>query len=518
MKQRLAWKDTIGILFFAAGIIMLGIAVYLCRGSDIWYDELFTMGLADQSFGGLISVTARDVHPPLYYILVKLALMANEAAGGLVGPVTVAKLTSVLPFVLAMILSATEIRKQFGLLSAGLFSFLLVSMPQMSDYIVEIRMYGYALFFVLWGMLCAYRIVKTPFARHRLAFLCLTICALAACYTHYFACVAACMIYVYLLAELLRAEALRKKWIPFLVSGMICAVGYLPWFLQAVIGQVGNVKESYWIQPVSWRTLGGCVKFIFQPAFANGRINAVLAVLGFVIYAGLLTGILIKITVHKDRKKEYGFIVGCVGVLLGLILFGMLASVFLRPVFVYRYMLPAMVVFWLAFAILVGGLSKRKYLLIPLLVLITVVGIRNFRSFCEEELWKLKQMARVEEAFLQISGEDVILFNFGQTQAVVSYYLDNDSYLWYEQPEKLILEMYPEIHSLVEGDFSDEKGITQIKELIAKGKKVWFLGSGNAREEILAKWEKEGIVSEETDSVMLERYWFNIYAITSGED
>ena len=131
---------------------------------------------------------------------------------------------------------------------------------------------------------------------------------------------------------------------------------------------------------------------------------------------------------------------------------------------------------------------------------------------------KLQQMERVEEAFLQIPGEDVLLFNFGQTQAAVSYYLENDTYLWYEQPEELIREMYPEIHSLVEGEFSDEKGIARIKELMAAGKKVWFLGSGNAREEILEKWEKEDIVSEETGSVMLERYWFNIYVITSRED
>lgn len=518
MKQRLAWKDKIGILFLAAGAVMLGIAVYLCRSSDIWYDELFTMGLADQSFGGLISITARDVHPPLYYILVKLALMMNEGTGGLLHPVTVAKLASVLPFVLVLVLSATEIRRQFGLLSAGLFSFLLVSMPQMPGYTVEIRMYGYALLFVLSGMLCAYRIVKEPFANHRFAFLGLALSALAACYTHYFACVAACMIYVYLLAGLIKGKALQKQGPPFLFSGMVCGAGYLPWFLQVVTRQVESVKESYWIQPVSWRTLGGCVKYIFQPSFANEGINAALAIMGFIIYAGFLAGMLIRITVHKERNTEYDFVIGCVGVLLGIILFGMLASVLIRPVFVYRYMLPAMAVFWLAFAILAHGLSGRKYLLIPLLSLIAVVGIRNFRTFYGEEMRKLQQMERVEEAFLQIPGEDVLLFNFGQTQAAVSYYLENDTYLWYEQPEELIREMYPEIHSLVEGEFSDEKGIARIKELMAAGKKVWFLGSGNAREEILEKWEKEDIVSEETGSVMLERYWFNIYAISSRED
>ena len=497
---------------------MLCIAVYLCRGSDIWYDELFTMGLAEQSFGGLISITARDVHPPLYYLLVKLALMMNEVTGGLLHQVTVAKLTSVLPFALAMVLSATEIRKQFGLFSAGLFSFLLVSMPQLPDYTVEVRMYGYALLFVLAGMLCAYRIVKESFASHVFSFAGLTLCALAACYTHYFACVAACMIYVYLLVGLIRAKAMRKKWLPFLASGMVCAAGYLPWLLQVVTRQVGNVKENYWIQPVSWRTPGGCIKYIFQPAFTNERLSAVLAVLGFVIYAGLSAKALIKIIIHKERKTEYDFIIGCIGILLGLILFGILASIVIRPIFVYRYMLPAMAVFWLAFAILVGDTVSRKQLLIPVLLFTAIVGIRNFRAFYGEEMWKFKQMEEVEIAFSQISAQDVLLFNFGQTQAVVCYYLDNDTYLWYEQPEKLIQEMYSGVHSLVEGEFTDEKGMNGIKELLAEEKNVWFLGSGNAREEILAKWGQEGIVVEEIDSVMLERYWFNIYIIKSCED
>ena len=65
MKQKLKWDEVIGILFVAVSVILLGISVFLCFSSDIWYDELFTMGLADQSCGKLVSITARDVHPPL---------------------------------------------------------------------------------------------------------------------------------------------------------------------------------------------------------------------------------------------------------------------------------------------------------------------------------------------------------------------------------------------------------------------------------------------------------------------
>ena len=68
----------------------------------------------------------------------------------------------------------------------------------------------------------------------------------------------------------------------------------------------------------------------------------------------------------------------------------------------------------------------------------------------------------------------------------------------------------------MEGEFSDEEGVRALKELLlAKAGsgtgKVWFFGSGNARDEIIEKWEKAGITADEKASIMIERYWFNIY-------
>ena len=39
------------------------------------------------------------------------------------------------------------------------------------------------------------------------------------------------------------------------------------------------------------------------------------------------------------------------------------------------------------------------------------------------------------------------------------------------------------------------------------------MGSGQAREEILEKWQAEGISAEKVSEAMLERYWFNIYKL-----
>ena len=142
MRKKLKPDEITGIIFFVLSAAMIcASALFLCRESDIWYDEMFTLGLANQSLGELISITAGDVHPPLYYMIVKLFLTIG-GAGGLETQITLAKLASVFSFGLCVLLSAVKIRKNFGLFASGVFSFLLVSMPQLSGYLVEMRMYG----------------------------------------------------------------------------------------------------------------------------------------------------------------------------------------------------------------------------------------------------------------------------------------------------------------------------------------------------------------------------------------
>ena len=128
-------------------------------------------------------------------------------------------------------------------------------------------------------------------------------------------------------------------------------------------------------------------------------------------------------------------------------------------------------------------------------------------------------MKEAQEVLTKLSEEDAVtIFNFGQLQAVMAYYEGSDSYLWYERAEELVKELFPEVRDLAEGEFTDEAGISQLKELLKEGRKVYFLGSGKAREEIVAKWQEAGISVWEDGSAMIERYWFNIYALTIDEE
>ncbi|MCH5260722.1 MAG: hypothetical protein J1F18_13250 [Lachnospiraceae bacterium] len=539
-KDKMSFRSVLGYLLIGISVIMLGKSLMLCFSNDIWYDELFTVGMIEHSYGDLIAFTARDVHPPLYYCIVKFAIELCKLISTNTNTVIIAKIVSVLPYFILLLYSVTFIRRRFGIFTGGLFMFCVIAMPQLSAYTVEIRMYSWALLFVTAAFLHAYAVVAECESiradnRTRLHAAALVIYGLAAAYTQYFACVAVIMVYLYVLSVfLLRDRGRVKHWLLWVILSI---VGYVPW-LYALYGQITAVSENYWILPLSWRSLGGCVKFLMKPAFANDVLNTVLAVVLFGVYIFVFMWNGVKLC-HNRRVlpkqwPDFIFMSAGIGVLVGLVLFGFAASAILRPIFVYRYMIPALGCFWLAFALGVSKLSEndgkqptavflsvkrkiitaeisadriRKGITAAVCALVLLVGLRDYRAFMGEEEYKILHMQDTTAALDEIGAEDILIYNFDQVQMVLGYYADNDSYLWYGQPETLIQDICG-----AKGALDEDTG--QIKEWIAQGRTVWFVGSFNSREDIVKAWRTEGLHVEETGSCLLERYWFNLYKLS----
>lgn len=582
-KIKFSGKDAFGLLLIGISVLMLGKSVALCFSNDIWYDELFTVGMIEHSYGELIRFTAADVHPPLYYCVTKFFADLCKLIMPGAGTVVPAKIVSVLPYFILLLYSVTFLRKRFSIFTGGLFLFCVISMPQLAAYTVEVRMYGWALLLVTAAFFHAYGCVEagSPLMeepgtaglfmedvgtaeglsaedvsrtdredRHgRKRWLhgtALVLYGLAAAYTQYFACVAVVMVYLYVLAAFLVQDKRRvKEWFLYVA---VSIVGYIPW-LFALMGQISAVRENYWILPLTWRSIGGCVKFLMKPAFTGEVINVILAVVIFAGYVLVVGGCFVCYVKTGRIKSDYStkiyyngrvlFLFAGLFVLIGLVGFGFVASILIRPVFVYRYMIPSAGCFWLCFVICldeilcklhfgsvlgqanIGLLQSNKIivmlrgLLLAFTVLLIVVGLRDYRAFLGEEEYKILLMKDTEEALAQIGLEDIVIYNFDQVQAVTSYYLEKETrrYLWNGRAESLIQEIIGPCGTVEETD--------TIKDWLAQGQAeqeqtrrcVWFIGSFNSREEIAAQWRKEGLVVEEKGSYLLERYWFNLYEI-----
>ncbi len=581
-KIKFSGKDAFGLLLIGISVLMLGKSAALCFSNDIWYDELFTVGMIEHSYGELIRFTAADVHPPLYYCVTKFFADLCKLIMPGAGTVVPAKIVSVLPYFILLLYSVTFLRKRFSIFTGGLFLFCVISMPQLAAYTVEVRMYGWALLFVTAAFFHAYGCVEagSPLMeesgtaglfmedagtaeglsaedvprpdredRHgRKRWLhgtALVLYGLAAAYTQYFACVAVMMVYLYVLAAFLVQDKRRvKEWFLYVA---VSIVGYIPW-LFALMGQISAVRENYWILPLTWRSIGGCVKFLMKPAFTSEAINVILAVVIFAGYVLVVGGCFVCHVKTGRIKSDYSTKVYYNGrvlfpfaglfVLIGLVGFGFVASILIRPVFVYRYMIPAAGCFWLCFAICldemlcklhsgsvlrqanIGLLQSNKIivmlrgLLLAFTVLLIVVGLRDYRAFLGEEEYKILLMKDTEEALAQIGPEDIVIYNFDQVQAVTSYYLEKETrrYLWNGRAESLIQEIIGPCETVEETE-AIKDWLLQGQEEQKTGRRVWFIGSFNSREEIAAQWRKEGLVVEEKGSYLLERYWFNLYEI-----
>lgn len=560
-------RDILGYLLLGISVVLLGRSLMLCFSNDIWYDELFTVGMIGHSYGELVELTARDVHPPLYYMITKFFVDLCKLILPGVHAVAAAKMVSVLPYFVLLLYSVTFIRKRFGIFTGGVFLFCVASMPQLSGYTVEVRMYSWALLFVTAAFLHGYGAVQGPEdeeERHhgrlsaaaygavdvpkgekaggsdrtkrmrqkisaqsqKLHGAAMACYALAAAYTQYFAAVAAVMVFLYVLFELLRRDRSRiREWILWVAAA---AVGYTPW-LVALYRQVTAVNANYWILPLSWRTFGGCVKFLMKPAFTNDTLNVVLAVVMTGIYAAVMVRQVVFLIKSCHNGRENGaassrivFMLAGPGVLAGVVLFGFAASMLLRPVFVYRYMIPAMGCFWLSFAVGLyeiwqagipeDGTEGRsgffKMLPAAALLFVVVVGLRDYRAFMGEEEYKIRLMKETETALSSIAPGDVVIYNFDQVQAVTAYYLpeETDSYLWCGTPETLIQDIIRPFGMVEETD--------ALRKWCEEGRTVWFFGSFNSRDDIVEAWAAEGLQIEETGSCLLERYWFNLYKIS----
>ncbi|MDE6211850.1 MAG: hypothetical protein K2M70_00035 [Lachnospiraceae bacterium] len=538
-ERKISGREIIGWLLICLSTGMLGRSILLCFSRDIWYDELFTVSMAEHSYGELIRFTAADVHPPLYYMIVKFFTDLCKLIMPGIGTVIPAKLVSTLPYLLLLLYSVIWIRKRWGIFTGGLFLFCVTAMPQLPAYTVEVRMYSWSLLFVTAAFWHAHGCLMEN--RRYLHGTALVLYGLAAAYTQYFAAVAVGMVYLYLLVMFLCLDRGRlREWICYAVASV---VGYVPW-LFALVEQISAVRESYWILPLTWRSLGGCVKFLMKPAFANDVLNTVWAVVLFAAYVAVVGYAVLPEFLSKNRENEKKlyhngrqiredqavYMLAGVGVLAGLVAFGFASSILIRPIFVYRYMIPALGCLWFSFALGLDemlcklkeqtkpdiALCKLKRTLgLLLTIFVIAVGLRDYRAFCGEEEYKIVSMRETETALSLIAPEDTVIYNFDQVQAVTAYYLpqNTERFLWCGSAESLIQEMI--------GPCGTLESVDEIRKLVdakdfdtSKEGNLWFVGSFNSRDDIVEEWREAGLSVEEVGSFLLERYWFNLYKIS----
>lgn len=343
------------IILFSLLIIGSFYLLYHCFYTAFWYDEAYTINLVRHSFGHLWHITANDVHPPLYYVLLKLyTYIVGESVVAL-------RIFSALPVIGCMLMGCTIIRKYFSDKIAILFLLVLILLPVTQYIASEIRMYSLAMFFVLGSAIYAYRSYQ-DFSKYNL--LRLTLFSLAAAYTHYYALMGVFYIYAILFVALLINK--REKALKFFGIGIVFTIGYLPWLIN-IPGQMGQVSDEYWINQTRLKDL---IIYIYYPFSVElDLVGSSLPLKSFALELAL-TSIIVSIigyTVFRtfrkstaEEKNESAFAKSIFTVFILVISSVILYSFAVKPIFVTRYMNPLMALVILSIAIHLSFLNYKQ--------------------------------------------------------------------------------------------------------------------------------------------------------------
>lgn len=621
-------KNGCGVLFLFLGILSFFVCLLQAFGQDIWFDEVFSVNFIQHSYKEIAALTGKDVHPPLYYWYLKLFHDIGKVLVPAASSIVLCKLASMLPFVGIFVYTLTAIRKNFGLHIAGLFWFLIMTMPQISNYTVEIRMYSLALFFITAAFVHSYELVcafpeqgvseaertaepgaaagteetaepgtaagteetaepgvaagteeaAEPGAagsevtsgavlasgsvtgenglikgwkknKHWLLFWGYGILT---AHTQYYACVAVIAIYIALFVffvvkahkgktektsckkthiykeqlkeqEAILTKAPVKGWKAehtteqetgriagkcigkVLLCAGLSVLAYLPW-LPFFFSQVRTVSSSYWIQPLTWKSIFGCMKYIFLPVSYAVKKNYVLACVMILFFgAAFLYSFLMK---RKDARGRFFLLTG-LWIAVFTTLIGFVCSILNRPIFVYRYLIPCLGAMWLVAAVVLWDFIEKNWgilLFVPFLL----SGYSNMQGFYGEENKKIVEMKATQSFLADFPKDAVVLCNFNHVQAVTACYLKDSNEIWLygSNPEDLIAELLPQCRGL--------EDTTELLQLV-KERDVYFFGSFNSREELLKEWETEGIAYTEEGTYLLERYYFNVYHLVTNQ-
>ena len=161
-------------------IVLIAIApLLLCFNSSLWFDEAYSVGIAKQPWENLFISTINDVHPILYYVLLKIySLICGTSVIAL-------RIFSVIPIVLLAVFSFVKIRKEFGNKVSFYFNLVLLLLSVTMHYGSQIRMYSLSMLFVTITAVYAYLAYKNNTKKDWVIFAIASICS---AYTHYFAC------------------------------------------------------------------------------------------------------------------------------------------------------------------------------------------------------------------------------------------------------------------------------------------------------------------------------------------
>jgi len=432
-----------------------------CFDNTLWGDEAFSVALARSNVQSMITTTANDVHPPLYYLILQL-LHTILGDNGFAYHVI-----SLLPYILILILGVTYIRKHYGIIT----SFIFVTMSSLMECAlvcnVEIRMYSWANFFVLCAFLLFCKILEADKFRYYIFF---SFFSLAAAYTHYYALVAVGLLFLILWVLILKSH---KNLIKLVISSLIAILGYIPW-LKILLTTFSRTSDSWWNKMIP--TVKTCFLYLFDHLWMFPILIAVFV--AFYLYESKTIVVetkkidvtnKYKVSFGKPTLDTYNIVVVTSGIIvvLGITIIGLTMSYLIRPLFLERYLFPVSGIIYLIVGIAFSKMKFRKVWSVLIVLVLLTFGIKNFKTIYQSDKQldnSTKQMVNIVDA----QSNDIMITNSSHhSWTILEYY-------------------YPSVKIAAVSD------CTQIVDYINNSQDAWILWATKLDDNFIQSLKEEG--------------------------
>lgn len=336
--------------------------------ASIWHDEGFTMMLVGRTPANIWLGSARDVHPPLYYLLLHYW---TELFGR---SVLSARSMSAVLSVITVIFGYKIVLKVSTRRAAHLAGVLLALAPFLIRYSQEARMYGVLGVFLVLGTWLILKIVEQPKNYWLWAGYILTMTA--GLYTHYFALFAIMAHWLYLLTlQPIKEWKLGKSlWLSpvWWLANLAIVILYLPW-LPNFMGQFTRGQGIGWIPKTTLYTFPSGIWQFFT--YTDAR--ALTAIIYFALPILVLVASVYILFGDKDKLHGKRLIVFYT---LLPVLLTILVSI-KKPIYQDRYLAFAAVGVYMICAMAIDKLSHQRraifYTFASVLIIVELIGIRN---------------------------------------------------------------------------------------------------------------------------------------------
>ncbi|MFZ1360588.1 MAG: glycosyltransferase family 39 protein [Candidatus Saccharimonadales bacterium] len=319
-----------------AGImIFVALAVSTVTKFSIWFDEAFGSYLVRFDLFDLTRYTAFDVHPPLYYWLLKVwtIFFSNTELGIRSFSIFFGALTIVGAFLLTF--------KLFGRKAAYISLIFLVLSPMFIRYSQEARMYT-----LLTAIIVAatYMLVYAQQARRRWPWIVYGVLLALGMLTQYFAALAWLSHWVWWAYVAhrqngqFRKRFFTRQWVLAHIVAIAIFLPWLPWLIRQFADVQGN---GFWIPPITSMTIPDFLtNFLLFADYT--RVTSWLALITYVVVLGMVGAVIVLTRRLDGRMKEQYMLLVCM-VCVPVILLVLLSMPPLRPAFVDRYLMSTIV-------------------------------------------------------------------------------------------------------------------------------------------------------------------------------